>query len=203
MRKILTYDSVSADGYFAAPDGNLNWTVPEDALEREARENMADPGPGTVLFGRKTFDMFEKFWPHVLQDPQTPADPHAPHRRSEGLRAMAEYLNEANKIVFSQSRKSSSWKNTRFLPELTREAVERLKHERGKDIMVFGSGSIASKLTELGLIDEYQFIVAPVFLGGGRSLLTGIPVTTRLELLEAKSYPSGNLKIRYGVGSRA
>src|SRR5262245_953052 len=142
MRKILTYNNVSADGYFTTADGNLNWTVPDEGIERDARESMKDPSPGTVLFGRKTFDMFEKFWPHVLDDPKTAPDPHAPNRRSEGLRAMAEYLNEAHKVVFSKSRKSSTWKSTRFLPDVTKDAVIDLKQQPGKDIMIFGSGMV-------------------------------------------------------------
>lgn len=195
MRKIIAYNNMSADGYFAAQDGGLNWTVPDEKIEREAKDDV--PGARTMLFGRKTFDMFEKFWPYVLDDPKTAADPHSPNRRSEGLRAMAESLNEAEKVVFSRSRKESTWKNTRFASELTKAAVESLKQPSGKDILIFGSGSVTSKLTELGLIDEYIFIVAPTILGDGRTLITGLPKSARVELLEAKSYPSGNVKIRY------
>ena len=65
--------------------------------------------------------------------------------------------------------------------------------------MIFGSGTIMSLLTEHGLIDEYQFIVSPVLLGSGRSLLSELKKRTKLELLESKAYPSGNLMLRYAL----
>jgi dihydrofolate reductase len=75
--------------------------------------------------------------------------------------------------------------------------VEELKHGPGKDIMIFGSGSIVKELAAHGLIDEYVLVVCPLLLAGGRPLLTGVPRTTKLRLLEAKSFPSGNVRLRY------
>jgi dihydrofolate reductase len=67
----------------------------------------------------------------------------------------------------------------------------------GKDMIVFGSGSIASQLTQHGLIDEYQFVVSPILLGSGRPLLSGVSNSLKLDLLEAKKYQSGNVMLRY------
>ena len=72
-----------------------------------------------------------------------------------------------------------------------------MKKQPGKDMMIFGSGSIVSQLTEHGLIDEYQFVVSPILLGSGRSLLSGVSKSSRLDLLEARKYPSGNVMLRY------
>ena len=191
MRRIVAFDRVSAEGYFAADDGGLGWVVPEEELDRGAAENLG--GADTILFGRRTYDMFASFWPHAVDE-----DPHAPGRHSPEIQAMAEWINEATKLVFSRSRREVTWRNSRLLGELDPRAVEALKRERGKDIMIFGSGSIVSQLTEHGLIDEYQLIVGPVLLGSGRPLVSGVPSTTPLKLLEAKAYPSGNVKLRYG-----
>jgi dihydrofolate reductase len=72
-----------------------------------------------------------------------------------------------------------------------------MKKEPGKDMMIFGSGTIASQLTEHDLIDEYHFVVSPVVLGDGRSLLSGVPKSARLDLIEAIPYKSGNVRIRF------
>jgi dihydrofolate reductase len=195
MRRIVAFDRVTADGYFADPDGRLGWAVPEPEIDKEAAAGLS--GAGTILFGRRTYEMFESFWPHVLDDSGTAPDPHAAGRRTPELRAMAIWINEATKVVFSKSRNDVSWKNSRLLRQIDPREVEGLKREPGGDMLLFGSGSVVSQLTAQGLVDEYQLIVGPVFLGSGRSLLTGLSKTTRLDLLEARSYPSGNVKLRY------
>jgi dihydrofolate reductase len=63
--------------------------------------------------------------------------------------------------------------------------------------MVFGSGSIASQLTQHRLVDEYVFVVSPVALGSGNTLLRDVSKSLRLRLLQAKSYASGNVRLRY------
>jgi dihydrofolate reductase len=200
MRRIVAFDRVTADGYFAGPDGSLDWVVPEPELDKAAAEGLS--GTGTILFGRRTYEMFEGFWPHALDDSATAADPHAPGRRSPEIRAMAVWINEAVKVVFSRTRKAVAWKNSRLLHELDPREIESLKKQPGTDIMVFGSGSIVSELTRHGLIDEYRFVVGPVLLGSGLSLVRGISKRSRLDLLEAKAYPSGNVMLRYGRPGR-
>jgi dihydrofolate reductase len=64
-------------------------------------------------------------------------------------------------------------------------------------MIVIGSGSIVSQLSQHGLIDEYQFVVSPILLGGGRPLLSGLSTSMPLELLEAKGFSSGNVLLRY------
>lgn len=195
MRRIVAFDRVSADGYFAAPDGNLDWVVPEEELDRSAAGNLG--GGDTILFGRRTYEMFESFWPHALDDSPTAEDPHAAGRRSPEMRAMAVWINEATKIVFSRTRQDVTWTNSRLVREFDPREIEALKSQPGKDIMIFGSGSIVSLLTEHGLIDEYWLVVSPLLLGTGRPLVSGVPVRTRLDLLEARTYPSGNVGLRY------
>jgi dihydrofolate reductase len=115
------------------------------------------------------------------------------------MRGMAIWINAAKKIVFSKTRKDVTWSNSILLRELDPGEIEKMKRQpAGSDLLIFGSGSIASQLTRHGLIDEYQFVVSPLLLGDGRSLLTGVPRSVRLELLEAKPFPSGNVMMRYG-----
>ena len=195
MRRIVAFDHVSADGYFTTGQGGLDWVVQEPELERIA-ESLT--GTGTILFGRRTYDMFEMFWPHALDDPKTAPNPHAAGQRSPEMRAMAVWINEAHKLVWSRTRKEVTWRNSRLLGEFDPRAVEAMKKEAGGDMMVFGSGTITSLLTEHGLVDEYQFVVSPVLLGRGRPLLAGLPRSARVALLEARPYASGNVMLRYG-----
>lgn len=195
MRRIVAFNRVSADGYFAAADGGLGWVVPEPELDRSAADNLG--GADTILFGRRTYEMFESFWPHAVGDSDTARDPHAPGRVSPEMRALGIWINEATKIVFSRTRQDVTWRNSRLRPEFDPREIEALKGEPGKDIMIFGSGSIVSLLTRHGLIDEYRFVVGPVLLGSGRPLVGGVPESLRLDLLEAKAYPSGNVVLRY------
>jgi len=195
MRRILAFDRVSADGYFASCDGKLDWVVPEPQIDKEAGEGMS--GQGAILFGRRTYEMFQAYWPHALEDSATAPDPHMPGRRSPEIRAMAVWINEAAKIVFSKTLENVTWKNTRLLRRFDPREVETMKKQPGPDMLIFGSSSIASQLTEHGLLDEYRFIVGPVLLGGGKSLIGGLTRSSRLDLLEARTYPSGNVMLRY------
>jgi dihydrofolate reductase len=194
-RRIVMFNRVSAEGFFSTPDGKLDWVVPEPELDKAAAEGLA--GTGTILFGRRTYEMFESFWPHALDDSGTASDPHGAGRRTPELRTMANWINDAIKLVFSKSRKDVTWKNSRILRELDPREIEAMKKQPGTDIMIFGSGSVVSQLTQHGLIDEYQFVVGPILLGSGKPLFSGVSKSLRLDLKEATKYPSGNVKLRY------
>jgi len=193
-RRIVMFNRVSADGYFADANGKLDWVVQDEALNKAAAANLS--GPGTMLLGRRTYDMFEAFWPHALDDSATAPDPHGPGRSKE-IRAMAVWINEATKLVVSRTRKNVTWKNSRLFHELDPREIEAIKKQPGSDIMIFGSGSLVTQLTERGLVDEYQFVVNPILLGSGRPLLSGATVNAKLDHLESKAFPSGNVMIRY------
>ena len=200
MRRIVTFNNVSADGYFARPDGNLDWVVPDDEIYRTAAERM--PGADTILFGRRTYELFEGFWRHAVDDSATAPDPHGAGRRSGAIRDQALWINEATKVVFSRTLKDVTWRNSRLLRGLDPREIEAMKRQPGKDMIIFGSGSIVSQLTQHGLIDEYQFVVGPTLLGSGRSLLSGVSKSLRLDLLEATEYQSGNVVLRYARKER-
>jgi len=192
----MMFNRISADGFFASTDANLDWIVPDDQIDEEGAK--ATPETDTVLFGRKTYEMFASFWPLVVQNPEQASDPHIQGRRvTPATRTMALMLNDAKKIVFSKSLKEAKWNNSRIARELDPRAIEELKRQPGKSIIIFGSGSLVSQLTQHGLIDEYMLVVNPIFLGRGRSLLAELNGRTRLKLEEARPYKSGNVVLRY------
>jgi len=198
-RRIVMFNWVTADGYFAGPDGNLEWVVPDDEQAKAAAAGI--PGFDTVLFGRRTYELFEGVWRHALDDSATVPDPHRPGQRSREHRVIAVALNEMTKLVFSRTLKDVTWNQARLVRELDPREIESMKHQPGKDMIVFGSGSIVSQLSQHGLIDEYQFVVCPVFLGSGRPLLSGMSKKLGLKLLEVKGYESGDVLLRYARAS--
>lgn len=195
MRRIVAFDRVSADGYFASADGTLDWTVPDEAIDRAGAARMDDFD--TMLFGRRTYDAFESFWPHAATGAQTANDPHRDGRHTKTLLSMATWINQTAKWVFSTTRRELTWQNSRAFSALDPLELRTLKGAPGKDLIIFGSGSLVSQLTEHGLIDEYQFIVSPVLLGAGRTLIERVSKQVPLELLEAKPFASGNVMLRY------
>ena len=200
MRKMFMFNRVSADGYFARPDGSLDWATPDEEIDKEGAEGAS--ATDTVIFGRRTYELLAAFWPTVPYEGATTApDPHAPGRASKEMRAMAKFLNESLKLVFSKSLKEAKWRNTQIVRDIDPKAIEAMKKKPGKDIIILGSGTIVSQFTELGLIDEYHFVVGPLFIGSGKPLITGMKKTVNLKLLESKKYKSGNLKLRYGLAS--
>ena len=194
-RRIVMFNRVSADGYFAAPDGNLNWVVPDPEVDRAGAEGI--PQTDTIMFGRKTYQMFERFWPNVGKGSTPPSDPHSPGRQSPELLNFAKVLNESPKIVFSRTLESADWEHSKLVREIDPAGIRAMKRESGKDIIIFGSGEIVSALTRHGLIDEYHFVVCPVLLGGGKTLLNDVRKPTNVKLVQSKTFPSGNVSLRY------
>src|SRR5262249_47113571 len=177
------------------PDGNLKWVVPDSGQVRAAVE--AIPRFDTILFGRRTFEIFEAFWKDAVDAALTAPDPHGLGRRSREHGAIGIWLNEAIKFVFSKTLKDMGWKNSRILHRLDPSEIDAIKRQPGKDIVLFGSGSIVSQLTQHGLIDEYQLLVCPVLLGSGRTLVDRVSRSAKVDLLEAQKYASGDIMLRY------
>jgi dihydrofolate reductase len=194
-RRIVAFNRVSVDGYFTTTDGTLDWVVPDEELDRLGAEGP--PGGLTILFGRRTYKNFESFWPHAISDSPTARDPHTTGRESENIRAIGKRINEATKIVFSKTLKDVTWNNSRLLHDIDVRAIEEMKAQPGNDIMIFGSGTVVSQLTEHGLVDDYHFIVTPVLLGAGRTLISDVSKRVRLDLSEVKPYASGNVMLKY------
>ena len=140
------------------------------------------------LFGRKTYELMVPYWPDVLKNPsETKSD-----------REFAHAFVSTRKIVFSRSLTSVEDKNTRIVSTDLRDEILKLKKEKGKNILV-GGVDIPSQLVELGLVDEFRFVVGPIIAGGGRRLMEGVstPAKLKLKLVESKIFESGSIALRY------
>jgi dihydrofolate reductase len=145
---------------------------------------------GLLVYGRKTYQLMVPYWPDVAKSPsgQTKAD-----------YEFAQAFNAVNKIiVFSRSLDSPEGKKTRIVRTNLHDEILKLKQEQGKNILT-GGVNIPSQLVELGLIDEYRFVVHPIVLGEGRRLFEGINLQERLQLklVESKIFKSGCVALRY------
>jgi dihydrofolate reductase len=89
------------------------------------------------------------------------------------------------------------WNNSQLLKEVVPAEIEKLKHESGRDMVIYGSASLVQTLTNLGLIDEYQILVHPVILGSGKPLWSGIKDQVKLKLVNTKTHPSGVVLLTY------
>lgn len=201
MRRIIVFDNVTADGFFSDAKGGLDWVVqdPDLMAKNGAAAAGSASGGGTVLFGRRTYDMFAAVWPNVKRGSPGPhGEPFSPE-----MLAMADMLNHAEKLVWSRMMKEPAWQRTRVLRSFDAKEVEALKAQPGRDIMVFGSGSLVAQLAEHGLVDEYQLQVSPIALGQGKSLFAELPRARKLRLLEATPYPrTGVVVLRYADAPR-
>lgn len=179
MRKIIVSEMVSLDGFFENRNKEPDWYLVSDDFFEYSREllNSVD----TILFGRKTYQMMENFWPDATDENAV----------------ITHKMNHLNKIVFTKTLKTVRWNNSKIAEHDLEEEVLEIKSTTGKDIVIFGSGSLVSALTKLGLIDEYHLAVNPVILGNGTSLFEGIQGKMILKLLKAKSLDSGVVILYY------
>ena len=141
-----------------------------------------------LVFGRITYQLMVPFWPEVAKS----------QSMTKASNEFARAFDSSNKIVFSRTLANTESKNTRIVRTSLHDEILELKQEQGKHILV-GGVSVPSQLIELGLVDEYRFVVSPIIAGEGRRLLAGVSLPKRLQLkfVEAKIFRSGCVALRY------
>jgi len=144
------------------------------------------------VYGRKTYQLMVPYWPDVAKNPsETKPD-----------REFAKAFVANNKVVFSRSLSNEDVKkddkNARVVSTDLREEILKLKQESGKPILA-GGVDIPSQLVELGLVDEFRIMVAPLIVAKGRRLFDGVnlPEKLKLKLVETKTFKSGSVALRY------
>jgi dihydrofolate reductase len=140
-----------------------------------------------LVFGRKTYQLMVPYWPDIAKNQS--------ETRAEN--EFARTFDSINKVVFSRSLDSAEG-NTRIVRTKPQDEIVRLKQEQGKNILI-GGVTVPSQLIELGLVDEYRFVVQPIVAGEGRRLLEGVSLQERLQLklVESKIFQSGCVALRY------
>ena len=182
MRKVIVFNNVTLDGYFADRNGDMSWAHKQDA-EWNAFVGSNASGGGALLLGRVTYELMAGFWP-------TPA-------ATERALVVAEGMNNMPKLVFSRTLEKASWKNTTLVKGDIAAAVRKMKNESGPGMAILGSGSIVSQLAQAGLIDEFQIVVNPIVLGKGKTLFEGVKEKIALKLIKTRAFGNGNVVLYY------
>ncbi|MFZ0959174.1 MAG: dihydrofolate reductase family protein [Candidatus Sulfotelmatobacter sp.] len=141
-----------------------------------------------LVFGRKTYQLMVPYWPDIAKS----------QSETKSDIEFAQAFVSKKKVVFSRSLASAEDGNTRIVRTNLRDEILKLKQEQGKNILA-GGVDVPSQLIELGLVDEFRFVVGPILAGKGRRLLEGVslPEKLQLKLAESKVFKSGWVALRY------
>ena len=181
MKKLIVFNLVTLDGYFAGQGGDISWHNVDDEFQELAKE--ASNSGNTLLFGRVTYELMAGYWP---TEEAIKSDP-----------IVARGMNSATKIVFSRTLNKVDWNNTRLVKTNMLSEVRKLKQESGKDLTVLGSGSIVSQLAQERLIDEYQILLNPIVIGTGKTMFEGVKDRFSLKLTKTRVFGNGNVLLNY------
>jgi dihydrofolate reductase len=185
MRKVILSNMVTLDGFFEGPNKELDWHIVDEEFNQYAIDLLSNVD--ALLFGRVTYQLMADYWPAASTNPSTP----------KSDLEIADKMNNLPKIVFSKTLQEVKWNNSRLVKENIAEEISKMKTQPGKDMVIFGSGSIVSTFMRLGLIDEYRIIVNPIVLGNGNPLFKGINGKQNLKLLNTKVFDSGIVILFY------
>jgi dihydrofolate reductase len=182
MPKLIYSMGVSLDGFIAGPDGEIDWSAPDEELHRFHNEQMRETG--AHLCGRRLYEVMT-YWETADENPSLP----------EHELEFARIWKDTPKIVFSTTLEQVEG-NARLVRDSVAEEVAKLKEQPGKDLAVGGAG-LASTFIRLGLVDEYRLFVSPVLLGGGTPYLPALDERIDLELVETQTFGSRVVYVRY------
>ena len=193
MRKIVASLFITLDGVVEAP-GSADTTLPEkrgwsdpfmnDQVGQVIGAEMTNTD--AMLLERRTYQDFAAFWPTMPAD-----DP------------FGQIMNNQTKYVVSSTLNKAEWKNSHLIKGNVADELNKLKQQPGKNINIVGSGTLTRSLIEADLVDELQFMLCPVVLGVGKRLFDHANFTRSRRVLEAKSFDSGMIYLRFQPEKKA
>ena len=183
MRQLSYTFSVSLDGFINGPDGTFDWAVPDP--EEHAFYNERTRETGAFLYGRRIYELMNRYWPTADQEPDAPRE----------VVEFARLWQAMPKVVFSTTLDRVEG-NARLVRDNVLDEVRRLKAEDGKELAVAGAG-LAASLMPHGLIDEYRLLIHPVVAGGGTPFFPGLAKHVDLRLVETRTFGTGVVYLRY------
>jgi dihydrofolate reductase len=183
MRKLIYSMGMSLDGFIAGPNGEIDWSPPDEELHRFHNEQTRELG--AHLCGRRLYEVM-LYWETADENPSAP----------EYELEFARIWKNLPRIVFSKTLEKVEG-NATLVRGGVAEEVAKLKEQPGKDLAVGGAG-LASTCIELGLVDEYRLFVYPVVVGGGTPYFPPLEERINLELVETQTFGSRVVYLRYG-----
>ncbi|HJU90997.1 MAG TPA: dihydrofolate reductase family protein [Gemmatimonadaceae bacterium] len=187
MRRVILQEFVSLDGHAAASDGSVDFVPAAMSGDQSFGQRQLGfiDSVDTMLLGRKTYELFAGHWPNVTSGED---------------RDFAEKINALNKVVFSTTLDRAPWGKfppARIVKGNPAAEVARLKKERGKDMVLWGSLSIAQALARDGVIDDYQLIICPIVFGSGKPLFSDSAKPRDLKLRSTRPFDRGAVLLDY------
>jgi dihydrofolate reductase len=187
MRKLIVEEWMSVDGYLTDKNNQLDFftaLTPEQNTYSDNDQLKFLETVDIILLGRKTYELFVDFWPNATTDQE----------------AIADKLNETGKLVFSNTITKApwgKWADATIISGDAAAAIKALKLQPGKDMVLWGSISLARSLMKENLVDEYHIQLCPVLTGGGRSFFSQEIDFSKLTLLESRHYNTGVMFLNY------
>ena len=188
MRKLVLVVHTSLDGYVAGVNGELSgFEAGAENLEFVCKLTCdAD----AALFGRISYELLDRYWPSARNNDNATA----------GEIDYSNWYNAAQKIVVSHTMSPSGKANTIVINHHIPETIQEIKSQEGKDILLFGSPSVAQLLMQSGAIDSYWVFVNPAIFGKGIPLFRQLPGSIKLTLTEHHLFPNGEMALHYIPG---
>ncbi len=194
MRKVVLNMTMTFDGFFAGPHGELDWM--SQTPDQELNDDLVAffQGIDRGFIGYPTACGMIPYWLNVANNLSA----------SSTERAIAQAVNTLHPLILSHQEEQLEWENAELLvvksdQDLV-EAVKKMKQQPGKDLGVPGGIRTAQTFVRLGLIDEYVLMVHPVAIGNGQRVFMD---RVNLELVSAKTYTSGVMRVCYRPSSRS
>lgn len=178
MRSVIQLAHVSLDGYLAGPNGEMDFITFDPELADHVYPLMRSVDTG--VYGRKTYEMMEGYWPGVLHDANATA-----HEQGH-----ARWYADVKKIVASRTLPARTGQVTIAGDEFV-SVIAAAKQQPGGDMMIFASPTLSHALAAAGLIDEWRLTWNPVVIGAGLPLFDGKQPRRKLELRSSKTFRSG------------
>jgi dihydrofolate reductase len=183
MAKLIYSAIASLDGYIEDADGRFDWAAPSD--EVHVFVNELERAVGTYLYGRRMYETM-LFWekpPELAEQPPT-------------VQEFARLWQTADKVVYSKTLQTATSARTRIERDFDPDAVRESKATAARDLTV-GGAELAARAIAAGLVDEYQFFLVPVIVGGGKRAVAADHVHVNLELLEERRFRNGTVYLHY------
>ncbi len=183
MSKLISSINITIDGFCGHED-----VVADEEHHEFINDLLA--AADKVLLGRVTFQLFESYWPLAAKDTSLP----------KAMFDFANLIDNIQKVVVSKTLENTEWRHTTIIQDLSEKSISKLKQDSSKSIVILGSPSIISKLSELKLIDDYYFSVQPIIAGQGKHLFETFSLnkSNSLKLVVTNQYKSGVVTLRYG-----
>ena len=185
MRRIILSLHTTLDGFVAGPNGEMDFFMLDDEMF-DLVGKFTDEAD-TALYGRITWQMMENYWPTAADKPDA-----TKHDVEHSL-----WYNKVNKVVLSRTMQNRESDKTTFISNNIFSEITNLKNQPGRNILIFGSPSVAHALMEYNLIDEYWLFINPVLLGKGIPMFANIKEKINLRPLMTKVFPCGVTALHY------